>query len=424
MHRLAFPSSKPFHPLPRGEEILEQLESILLSSFFTHSERCRKFLGYVVGQAIAGKSNELDERQIAIEVFGREPTYDPNDDSIVRTTAVDVRKRLAQFYYDVGREKGILIEIQPGSYKPHFKFPNCVPIPTHSSAVDMDAVSSQGNDMLEGVSAVHATAKPKRRLSRSLILAVTVFVGAAVIIVAALRGIRAFPFSDPIDAFWDPILDRTDSVILATGSSSEPVWPQARSSSEKRSTIRESYSTDIVVFDDAVVLTRVAGLVSAKKKRFEVLRAGSLNASNIRWNPTILVSLNNPWSWHVMQKLRFRFELEPDSGTMILRDQENPAQVVWRSLSANDPIPSSQSDRAIISRVMDSETAQMVLIIAGVGKGGTLAAAEFVTEPKHLAALASRAPSGWKHKNLQVVIGTDVVNDSSGSPYIVATYFW
>jgi hypothetical protein len=65
-----------------------------------------------------------------------------------------------------------------------------------------------------------------------------------------------------------------------------------------------------------------------------------------------------------------------------------------------------------------------VLLLAGFGRDGTAAAGEFVTEPKYLEPLASRAPSGWSGKNLQVVIATDLINGSCGPPRIVATYFW
>jgi hypothetical protein len=66
----------------------------------------------------------------------------------------------------------------------------------------------------------------------------------------------------------------------------------------------------------------------------------------------------------------------------------------------------------------------MVVVVAGMGKNGTLAAGEFVTNSRYLEMLASRAPKGWEHKNLQVVISTEVVNDNTGPPQILASYFW
>jgi hypothetical protein len=66
----------------------------------------------------------------------------------------------------------------------------------------------------------------------------------------------------------------------------------------------------------------------------------------------------------------------------------------------------------------------MVVVVAGMGRDGTIAAGEFVTEPRYLEMLASRAPEHWEKKNLQVVLATDVVKGNTGPPRILATYFW
>lgn len=65
-----------------------------------------------------------------------------------------------------------------------------------------------------------------------------------------------------------------------------------------------------------------------------------------------------------------------------------------------------------------------MLLIAGLGRDGTAAAAEFVTNPAFLRALTAAAPKGWESKNIQVVIATDIVNGHGGIPRIVATYSW
>jgi len=73
---------------------------------------------------------------------------------------------------------------------------------------------------------------------------------------------------------------------------------------------------------------------------------------------------------------------------------------------------------------MDSTTGQMVVVAAGLRRYGTLAAGEFLTDPLHLAELAKQAPDDWGQQNLQVVIGTKVIENNSGKPRILATCFW
>ncbi len=81
-------------------------------------------------------------------------------------------------------------------------------------------------------------------------------------------------------------------------------------------------------------------------------------------------------------------------------------------------------DYAIVSRFLNPLTEKMVLVVGGMGRDGTLAAGEFVTEPRYLEMLASHAPKHWERKNLQVVLATEVVKGNTGPPRILATYFW
>ena len=74
--------------------VLAQLERILASSPFRNSKRYPALLRYVVEKHLNGASSELKEGTIAIDVFGRDPYYDPAVDPVVRISAGEVRKRL------------------------------------------------------------------------------------------------------------------------------------------------------------------------------------------------------------------------------------------------------------------------------------------------------------------------------------------
>jgi hypothetical protein len=72
--------------------VLAQLERILASSPFPNSKRYPALLRYVVEKHLNGASSELKEGTIAIDVFGRDPYYDPAVDPVVRISAGEVRK--------------------------------------------------------------------------------------------------------------------------------------------------------------------------------------------------------------------------------------------------------------------------------------------------------------------------------------------
>jgi hypothetical protein len=72
-----------------AEPVRKQLDRILSSAAFVRNERLSRFLRFVVQQALDGKTDEIKESLLGIEVFGRAPSYDTRSDSVVRTEAAD-----------------------------------------------------------------------------------------------------------------------------------------------------------------------------------------------------------------------------------------------------------------------------------------------------------------------------------------------
>jgi hypothetical protein len=76
-------SSEKLNP----QAIRGQLESIVQDPAFRSSKRSIQFLKYVVEKTLSGATDQIKERTIGIEVFGRPPSYDTNEDHVVRTAA-------------------------------------------------------------------------------------------------------------------------------------------------------------------------------------------------------------------------------------------------------------------------------------------------------------------------------------------------
>src|SRR3984957_15978268 len=101
-------------------ELLDQLERIVQSKHFRNSKRYPSFLRFVVEQTLAGKTDILKERTLGVDVFARPSNYDTNEDPIVRVTAGEIRKRIAQYYQEPGHEEELRIDFPLGSYVPRF----------------------------------------------------------------------------------------------------------------------------------------------------------------------------------------------------------------------------------------------------------------------------------------------------------------
>src|SRR5580658_5581568 len=82
--------------------VRKHLEEILTSHTFAGSRRTQDFLRLIVSHALDGDVDNLRERMIGAEMFGRPVSYDTGSDSVVRVRASEVRKKLAQYYVDTG----------------------------------------------------------------------------------------------------------------------------------------------------------------------------------------------------------------------------------------------------------------------------------------------------------------------------------
>ena len=108
---------------PNPDLVRAELERLLQSDQFKKSRRCQSLLSYVVEETIAGRGDQIKERQVGIHVFGRNPDYETAEDPVVRNAAIEVRKRLAQFYIESGSDATVRIDLQPGAYVPEFLLP-------------------------------------------------------------------------------------------------------------------------------------------------------------------------------------------------------------------------------------------------------------------------------------------------------------
>src|SRR4029434_2487483 len=104
-----------------GRAVMAELARLLESSAFRTSKRCREFLEYIVVHTISGPSSTLKERSIGIELFQLPPDFDTGQHTVVRVTANEVRKKLAQQYLaEHGTYLSVKIDLPPGSYSAAF----------------------------------------------------------------------------------------------------------------------------------------------------------------------------------------------------------------------------------------------------------------------------------------------------------------
>jgi hypothetical protein len=365
--------------------IREQLERILASPLFKNSKRYPNLLRFVVERALDGHTDPLKERTLGVDVFGREPDYDTNLDPVVRTSACEIRKRIAQYYQDSAHETEIRIEFPAGTYVPEFRLPSK---PT-GSAVAAEA--------------------PKKFPAWVWILSVPLLLLGTIAVLAGLAG-RA----STLDRFWAPVVASEEPISLYMG---------GYTTGKDVVSVMDLMENERVAFSDATALAKLASLLAAKRKPYRYRLQTSSQMEDLKDGPALLIgAFNNSWALRLTGQLRYRFVQNHETHVNSIRDSQDASAAWAEDVSA--PYREMKEDYAIVSRVVDPSTGKIVVTASGLAKFGTEAAGEFLTSPKAMDQIEKSAPKSWDRMNIEIVIATDVVGRRAGPPRVVATHFW
>ena len=115
----------PPHPGPL--ECRALVERVAQHESFRRAPRLRELLVYITEKALAGRAAELSEHEIAITVFRRPESFNSSDDSIVRSSARQLRTKLHEYFEGPGHDEPFVIEIPKGSYVPGFPARSATP---------------------------------------------------------------------------------------------------------------------------------------------------------------------------------------------------------------------------------------------------------------------------------------------------------
>jgi hypothetical protein len=403
-----------------------QLNRLLASPQFRSSKRCQTLLTHVVDSYLEGALERVRERIIGIEVFGRDPGYDTNQDSVVRTTAAEVRKRLAQYYLEPSRELEIRFLLPPGSYVPEFRLP--------ASAAAVAPVLPPAV-IPEAMPAPVRVQTPKRWIWAVIAL---------IPMLAAIFWLWLDFRQSEIDAFWKPLIeDRADVVIcieqplriytfdgqrvdelngkMVGTASGPPATAEVLQSTPLNLSELKTVGNRYFSFGDTLAAVRVAELLARKGKAFQVLGDRATSYRDLRGRPAVLVGeFNNQWTNGLIRGLRYYIEKNTESRTYDVRDRQNGGKVI-ASVSREVTRP---AEYAIISRVFDASTEKTVIAIAGMTYAGTGSVGDFLTTAAYMREAFRGAPAGWDRGSIQVVLETALVSGTAGPPKVVTTYFW
>ncbi len=400
-------------------EVLAELERVLESPQFRTSRKCSRFLRHIVEAAVEGRFDSLKERTLGVDVFDREPHYDTNQDPIVRGTAGEVRKRLAQYYVEAEHAGELRFSLPPGSYIPE------------AHHVALARPSPQAPPRL-------STSVPTQH-NRTAIVTGFGFVVCAAVLAGSWLLLR--PTS--LDRFWAPVVTGK-TVLVCLGQPQLYTfhtdtarvlnsWFQNGSDSPSPTPAINSVPLSEIVplWDSSVALadtqafSRLANLFARKGKQVDLRGERSVSLADLRGKPAVFIgAFDNRWTMSLAGELRFYFDADEQKHAQFIRDQQHPTATDWKLVDAWPPGRDINKDYALVTRVVNRTTERTIVILGGIAQYGTQAAAEFVTNPAYFERALAHAPEDWSGKNMQIVLSTRVLSGVSGPPTVVAAYFW
>jgi hypothetical protein len=393
--------------------VLREMDRLLSSRHFRNSKRYPALFEHIIRETLAGKADSLKERVLGVAVFHRPADYDANEDPIVRVTAGEVRKRIAQFYHEEAAAEEVCINLRPGSYVPEF---NPV-LRVQEETGDVPGVVPVSPGLTAGAQVTRVA--PRRMFTLTLM-------GVACLALVAVLGLTGFSRWHAMDQraqMWHPLLSAAAPVLIVVG---QPHPTQLK-------TAFAQSPTHALELADAIAMARLTNVLDAQHHLYQIAGVDSTSLSDLRKGPVILVGgFNNPWSLRMLSQLRFSLRA---SGEGLLNDDAAApqiAQIVDRKGQPGSPwtvdfrqsADSMTHDYAIIARFQANMTDGEVMAIAGLGSRSTESASKFASSTAYMTQLARYAPRNWRTMNMEAVVETEVIDGRAGHPHVIATDFW
>jgi hypothetical protein len=442
------------------EAVRGELEQMLGSVLFAQSNRCKHFLRYVVEETLEGRGDQLKERTIGVNVFERAYDYDTGDDSIVRVTANDVRKRIGQYYQECAATHAVLIDLPRGSYLPTFhlqqkkrggRIEEKRPHPGNGFAPEA-AEDETVPDRAALESASHgkamynvepiAVAQPKPEPAHPLAavpspagksvwrrrILVAGFVALVVMAGVGALGIWRSRVADAPPPIWEACSRSGTPVLICLGEH-DIQDPGAVTGLKKPTIATANLYRQMIPVGDASVIAALADELGKRGIPFRLAGSKQVSFADFQRQPVILIgAVDNEWAMRLSQALRYRIVVTYPSGpgnppVASIVDAARPDGNNGWSIDFSTPVSAWKKDYAILARVDDATSGVPVLMEAGLGGAGSIAASELLVSGGLADGLKKEASCAGK-TSFEAVVGTDILEGKPGPPHLLSLDCW
>lgn len=396
--------------------IREELQLILAGSCFSSSHRSQRFLSHVVDLALDGRFDQLKERSIGVDLFSRPAAYDTNEDSIVRVTATDVRKRLAEHYSTAGKGR-VRIGLPQGSYIPEFQVSDAAQEQPGARPVLAEAAPL----LVAALTAAPATPAPREPLTPTVPSPAPWLAYACVLlgVLACVLGWQVLELRQAAPASrsqahslpWSQLFTPERTTYLVTSDTSFAALqdlvarriPLAEYASRnylpRDLDARDAQAAQLLVRNqftsaaDASIAASVAGMAAAAPGKFQVAPAKMMQIRAFRTPDNFILlgsSYANPWVELFRNHVGLSIEYDTGHRKQICRDRRaaggQPSEYVPTALTGGNG-----ESYAMIALLRNPGQSGHVLLVAGTNMEGTETAADLAMDRSRLEPILRKA---------------------------------
>jgi hypothetical protein len=373
------------------EHLLEQINRLVSSHALHGSESLCKLLRYLAKHAVEHPGTPIKEFQIATEVFGRSPDFDPQLDSMVRVQAGRLRSKLTEYYSSDGLADPLVVELPKGTYVLSFH-------PRNASA-------AKSPSSINGVVSKGALEKSTERRWGTEVISLSIFLAAAILVIVWLMATRnSSPVGlasegEPVPAafrvFWKGFTSGPEEPWVVFSNAAFIGRPETGMRYRDAARDAGAYILDHYTGVGEVLavheLDRVFGLLH---RRIRVKRGSLFSLDDAKNNNLIFIGspVENLSLLEIPGTQEFVFEQftsGPRKGDHAIINRHPQPDEGKEFFATPSGVPLTE-DYALLGLVKGMNQGQSVLILAGNTTIGTQAAVEYVCRQSSLEELLLR----------------------------------
>ena len=430
---------RPLEDDPRWSAV----QRVLASQNFSKSGRLSAFLVYICRCALEDRSEEITEQQIGIHVFSRAADYNPGDDNIVRTTARQLRQRLALYYQEEGGGDDIRIEVPKGAYHPTF-----VNLAEHKSVSDVPV--DEGKPKIEEPSdpiEVHPPRTLQRRWS-SPALVLALICGICLALIGERLMHRVGAHLAAVEPLWLTVFVPAKPTVFVPGDAGLNMYNNLARTQVKLSdyasgaylttpeakapngyTWASLASRRYVSWVDLTLADQLRQVEAAHEAQYLIRFARDVRAEDLRNSNVILVGspTYNPWVEMFDNRLNFHlhYDGEHNNMTVLNSKPENGEPAEYLPLGEDPTRRGYTHGFGYIAVTTNLEGNGRVLLIEGSTVAGVDAALSFLTNDSTIGPVLKKASSAsGEIGNFEVLLNANFLKSSSPDAQVLATRFY